>query len=90
MPRKPKHVSKEDWEAVKSPPLSDAFMDKMRPAAEVLPGLADRYKRTRGKQKSPIKVSVTIRLDQDVVRHYRSGGKGWQTRLNDDLKQHVD
>jgi uncharacterized protein (DUF4415 family) len=30
---------------------------------------------------------VTLRLDSDVVEHYRASGPGWQTRINDDLRQ---
>ncbi|MGH6715874.1 MAG: BrnA antitoxin family protein [Bradyrhizobium sp.] len=33
------------------------------------------------------KRSVTIRLDADVVDAYRSLGRGWQTRLNADLRR---
>jgi uncharacterized protein (DUF4415 family) len=29
---------------------------------------------------------VTIRLDRDVLQHFRAGGPGWQTRLNDALR----
>ncbi|WP_149758731.1 BrnA antitoxin family protein [Roseivivax sediminis] len=42
----------------------------------------------RGRPKSPSpKVSTTLRLDPDVVEHFRSGGPGWQTRINDALRQ---
>jgi uncharacterized protein (DUF4415 family) len=33
------------------------------------------------------KVSATIRLDEDVVRHFRAEGPGWQTRLNAALRK---
>ncbi|WP_299441475.1 BrnA antitoxin family protein [uncultured Rhodospira sp.] len=32
------------------------------------------------------KVSTTIRLDADVVAHFKAGGPGWQTRINDTLR----
>jgi uncharacterized protein (DUF4415 family) len=35
------------------------------------------------------KVAVTVRLDSDVVRFFRGGGGGWQTRLNALLAAHV-
>ena len=44
---------------------------------------------TRGKQKARIKERVSIRLDADIVTHFRSTGPGWQTRLNDRLRQDV-
>jgi uncharacterized protein (DUF4415 family) len=33
------------------------------------------------------KKAVTIRLDVDVVEAYRALGRGWQTRLNADLRR---
>ncbi len=35
------------------------------------------------------KVPVTMRLDVDVVKFFRAGGEGWQTRLNAFLAAHV-
>lgn len=64
-----------------------------RPAHEVLPpeffaGLrAERVRRGRGKQKSPIKSPISIRLDADVVAHFRDGGPGWQSRVNAILRK---
>jgi len=39
-------------------------------------------RRARGPQKAPTKEPVSIRLDRDIVEELRSGGRGWQTRLN--------
>jgi uncharacterized protein (DUF4415 family) len=33
------------------------------------------------------KVQVTIRLDHDVLAHFRASGQGWQTRVNELLKR---
>ena len=35
----------------------------------------------------PIKVSVTCKLDADIVAWLKQGGKGYQTRLNSILRQ---
>ena len=35
------------------------------------------------------KVSTTIRLDKDVLEGFRKEGPGWQTRINDALRQHL-
>jgi uncharacterized protein (DUF4415 family) len=37
--------------------------------------------------KSNPKVSVTLRLDRDLVESFKSAGPGWQTRINATLKQ---
>ena len=51
-----------------------------------------RRARLRGPQKAPTKRQVTLRLDEDVVDHFRAGGSGWQTRLNAALRTaaHLD
>ena len=62
---------------------------RMRPASEVLPHVVERDRRTRGKQKAPVKKHISIRLDADLVAHFRDGGPGWQTRLNEALRRAV-
>ena len=42
----------------------------------------------RPKKDKP-KVSTTLRLDADVLEHFRSGGVGWQTRINLALRSAV-
>jgi uncharacterized protein (DUF4415 family) len=59
----------------------------MRPASEVLPAdVLNAFKRTRGPQKAPTKRQVTLRLDEDVLTHFKAGGAGWQSRINDALR----
>lgn len=33
------------------------------------------------------KKSVTLRLDEDVVSHFRAQGPGWQTKINEALRK---
>jgi len=49
---------------------------------------AAEVKRGRPKAASP-KVSTTIRLDADILAHFKAGGPGWQTRLNEALRRVV-
>jgi uncharacterized protein (DUF4415 family) len=35
------------------------------------------------------KVSTTLRLSPEVIEHFRSGGAGWQTRIDEALKRVV-
>lgn len=66
-----------------------------RLAAEVLPELFGAELATellrRNKGGRPVadnpKIFTGIRLDADVLESFRSTGKGWQTRINDALKQ---
>ncbi len=59
---------------------------RARPFAEVHPGLAASLRKNRGRPKLPEpKVQVTLRLDAGVVKKFRAGGPGWQSRINNVL-----
>ncbi|MDO9371291.1 MAG: BrnA antitoxin family protein [Gammaproteobacteria bacterium] len=45
--------------------------------------------RGRGPQKAPTKVLTTVRLDADVVAFFKAQGRGYQTRINDELRKVV-
>ena len=72
-----------------SPEWTDEDFARARPLAEAMPGL---MRKVRGRQKSPIKERITIRLSRDVVGRFRASGPGWQvkvdTALRDWLKRH--
>jgi len=89
--KKPAHISQKDWDAVDFPPLTDEQLTRMRPAREVFPDIDSFPKpRPRGPQKAPTKVQITLRLDSGVVDHFRHGGRGWQTRVNETLLREVE
>jgi uncharacterized protein (DUF4415 family) len=46
-------------------------------------------KRGRGPQRTPTKVSTTIRLDADVLQYFRAIGRGYQTQINEELRKVV-
>jgi uncharacterized protein (DUF4415 family) len=60
---------------------------RARPFAEVFPAAEASIRRARGPQKAPTKQQVTLRLDRDVIDHFKSGGKGWQVRMGEALKK---
>ena len=35
------------------------------------------------------KVSTTIRLSQDVIDHFKAAGRGWQTRIDNALRDWI-
>ena len=44
--------------------------------------------RRLGRPKSPApKEAINIRLDPDVLAHFRADGPGWQSRINDALRK---
>ena len=69
--------------------LDDEWFASARPAIEVIPQIVERARRGRGKQRAPTKEQISIRLDADVLEHYRGSGRGWQSRVNEVLRQSV-
>lgn len=43
--------------------------------------------RPRGRQVSPTKRPISLRVDADVLESYRATGPGWQGRMNDALRK---
>lgn len=67
-----------------APELTDENLD----GGEIWEG--DRFVRTVGRPKgSGKKELVTLRIDRDLIAHFRATGPGWQTRLNDALRAAV-
>jgi uncharacterized protein (DUF4415 family) len=58
-------------------PLTDAELLKMHPL------------KTRGIQKAPTKIPISIRLTPDVVDFFKSQGKGWQTKIDTVLSDYA-
>ncbi|HEY2659038.1 MAG TPA: BrnA antitoxin family protein [Caulobacteraceae bacterium] len=63
-----------------APKLDGAFFDK----AEIRRG-GDLIRRGRPKSSDP-KLQVTLRLDREVVEKFKAGGAGWQSRINQALR----
>jgi uncharacterized protein (DUF4415 family) len=43
---------------------------------------------SRGRPKlDQTKISTTMRLDADIIEKFRAKGPGWQTRINDALRE---
>ncbi|MDR3398754.1 MAG: BrnA antitoxin family protein [Pandoraea sp.] len=81
-----------------SPPLTDAQLRKMRPARDVLTAAlgkerADALLKRRGrppKPESERKVTLNMRADRDVVDAFKATGDGWQTRINEALREYAE
>lgn len=72
-----------------APLLTDEELSKLRPVSETHPEIVEAYRRSRGTQKEPTKVPVSIRLSEEVVTYFRSQGKGWQSQINEILVEYV-
>ena len=79
-----------------NPEWADDDFAQARPGREVMTELlgtdraGDLFKlRGRPKKELP-KKAVSLRLDPEVIAWFKSQGKGYQSAINDVLKQHVE
>ena len=60
-------------------------------AAKKLSDMPDDFqqvvRRARGPQKSPRKIQTAVRYDADIIEAFKADGPGWQTRMNDALRE---
>ncbi len=79
-------------EAMKTPPpggyyVWDGVDEDDRPATEeeLRAGIA--LARSRGRPAGSDKTQIALRVDNSVLEAFRATGKGWQTRMNEALKE---
>lgn len=77
-----------DWEAVsENPEWTETDFKQAKPFAELFPDVTEGLRKGRGRPKADApKKQVTLRLDADVVEFFRRAGPGWQSRINDSLR----
>jgi uncharacterized protein (DUF4415 family) len=72
-----------------APEVTDAQIAQAKPFVEAFPALSERMRKNVGgrpKAENP-KVAVSLRLDPEVVARFKAKGPGWQTRINEALRQ---
>ena len=72
-----------------NPEWTTKMLKQSRPASEVLPKVVEAHRRGRP-LKSGKKRQLTLRLSPEVVDYFKSSGPGWQTRMDEALKEHVE
>jgi uncharacterized protein (DUF4415 family) len=72
---------------LENPEWTSVDFARARPASELPDELRAFFPRTRGIQKAPTKVPVSLRLSPEVVEHFRATGPGWQSRIDKILKK---
>lgn len=71
-----------------NPPWTAAMIAKAQRGVDVLPAeVLGAFKQARGPQKTATKQPVSLRLDRDVVEHFKATGAGWQSRINETLRK---
>lgn len=66
--------------------LLAADFKRARRASEALPESLRKKLGVRGPQLAPTKERITIRLSPEVVSRFRLSGPGWQTRIDEALR----
>jgi uncharacterized protein (DUF4415 family) len=88
-----KKDSKREWvDPDDAPEWTDEVFDRAQIAVggEVFrPASGTLTKRGRPPIGEEPKQQVTLRLAPKVIRHFKQGGHGWQSRLNEALEQYV-
>ena len=75
---------------------TDEDLAQAKPMAEALPELhaalmAEIAKRKAGRPKAAVtKQTIAIRLDPDVLEAFKATGPGWQTRMNEALREWIE
>lgn len=82
--------TKADMDAVSdNPEWTAEDFAKAVPFTQAFPELAAKMRAGRGPQKAPTKISTTIRLSPDVLQHFKAGGPGWQSRIDEALRNAI-
>lgn len=77
-----------------NPEWTEDMHARARLASEVLPpevvaALVRKPGRPAGTVKPFAKRPVSLRIDPDVLDHFRAGGPGWQSRINQALRKAI-
>jgi len=71
-------------------PLDETRLARMQPASAT--DAADLNRRVRGRGRPTLdapKRLVSLRLDPEVIDRFRATGPGWQSRINEVLREHL-
>ncbi|MCK9505666.1 MAG: BrnA antitoxin family protein [Porticoccaceae bacterium] len=71
-----------------NPEWTDEDFRNAKPVTALPKSLQTKLRRGRPPAETP-KQQVTLRLDAEVLEYFRATGAGWQTRLNDALKEQI-
>lgn len=72
-----------------APELTEAFFTHAELSVDgtVIRPARDTLRRAGRPKADTVKTQITLRLDPDVIAHFREDGPGWQGRMNAALRQ---
>ncbi len=88
-----KHEPNSELIDKENPEWTEEDFQHARPASELLPEIfgpqaAAEMLKSRGRPKATeTKAHVNIRLDADILKAFKATGRGWQTRINNALRE---
>jgi uncharacterized protein (DUF4415 family) len=86
--RTPGRESQTDWEALEEKTDEEIEAAVREDPDAVLLG-EEWFEKAKLVVPSSEKTRITIRLDEDIARHFKEGGPGYQSRINDVLRAYV-
>ena len=70
--------------------LGDADFARAGRLSDLPGGLQVKLRRGRGPQKAPTKELISLRVSPDVLTRFRATGDGWQTRMDEALREWIE
>jgi uncharacterized protein (DUF4415 family) len=70
--------------------LLDDDLARMKRFDELPPALQNKLRKGRGPQKAPTKELISLRVSRDVLGRFRETGEGWQTRMDEALREWIE
>ena len=67
--------------------MTDAEFANGVDATGLTPQATAQRARRRGRPQGSHKTPTTLRIDDDILAEFRAHGRGWQTRMNDALRE---
>ena len=70
--------------------LQDEDFERAMRFSELPKEMQAKLKRVRGRQKAPTKEMISLRVSRDVLGRFRATGEGWQTRMDEALREWIE
>ena len=70
--------------------LTDADFARALRFGQLSPDHQTMLRKVRGAQVAPTKVQISLRVSQDVLEKFRATGAGWQSRMDQALREWVE
>lgn len=83
-----KMESRTDWEALENK-TDEEIEQAVRQDPDAVLLDADWFEKAKLVVPSSEKKRITIRLDEDIIEHFKQGGAGYQSRINEVLRAYV-